>query len=259
MRRGLLVAATFVLAGCGGTTAQPPARTALVLLPDLVASPPSHVTPGTAYVGGRYHSWVGFDTRVTNRGAGTLDIVGHRPPDRRVMTADQLVHRTRGGTRVVRGIGLLRFTGGHHDHWHLLPFDDYELISADDRRLHIRGHKQGFCIEGFSVGVTTRLSKQPSTCGKGRPNALSVHERLGPGSADEYGRFVEGQSISLDRVPAGRYYIVLRVNGTRKIRESDYSNDVAAALIHIGYRGAVAYVRTLARCGRPPPCLRAVR
>ena len=257
MRRAaaLVAAVSLAAAGCGGggVAPAPPAKP-VALLPDLVASPPSHVTVGTVYADGRYRSWVGFDTRVTNLGAGILDIVGHRPADARVMTADQLVHRRGGATLVVHAIGRLRFQGHGHDHWHLLPFDDYELVSADGGGVAIHGHKQGFCIAGISVGLGRPRADLPSVCGDGRPGATSVHERLAVRSADTYGRFLEGQSISLDGVRAGRYYLVLRVNGARRIRERDYSNNTAAALIRIGYRGGPATVQTLQTCLRPPPC-----
>jgi hypothetical protein len=209
---------------------------------------------GTLYAGGRFHSYLGFDTRVTNLGTGMLDIVGHRRAGRPIMIADQLVHRSIGRPRAVRSVAWLRFHGHGHDHWHLLPFADYELISVDGRTTRLRGRKQGFCIAGISVGVSRPRANMPSVCGEGTPKATSVHERLAVLSADEYGRFAEGQSIPLDGVRAGRYYLVLRLNGTRRLRESDYSDNVATAVLRIGWRDGPATVRTLGTCRRPPPC-----
>jgi hypothetical protein len=254
-RRVAVAAAALVAAGCGGQRlSERQSPQPVDLLPDLVASPPTHVMTGTLYAGGRFHSYLGFNTRVTNRGRGLLDILGRRRPGMRIMVADQVVHRSSGRPRVVRSVAWLRFHRSDHDHWHLLPFADYQLVRADGRPFRIRGRKQGFCIAGIRVGVGRPGGTMPSACGEGRPNATSVRERLSVGSADEYGRFLEGQSISLDRVPPGRYYLVLRLNGSRRLLESNYANDVATALLRIASRGGPKTVRTLRTCRRPPPC-----
>jgi lysyl oxidase len=249
----VVAAAAIVSAGCGGARLADRRARPVDLLPDLVASSPSDVMVGTVYAGGRYHSYIGFNTRVTNFGAGMLDIVGHR---RRgpIMIADQVVHRTGGRPRVVRSVAWLRFHGHGHDHWHLLPFADYQLIGADGRATRLRGRKQGFCIAGIRIGVGRPTAELPSVCGEHDPKARSVHERLAVRSADEYGRFAEGQSIPLDGVRAGRYYLVLRLNGTRRLRESDYSNNVATTLVRLGFGNGPATVWRLGACLRPPPC-----
>jgi hypothetical protein len=257
MRRGFVAvaAAALVAAGCGGhRLSERHSAKPIDLLPDLVASPPTHVMTGTLYAGGRFHSYLGFNTRVTNRGRGLLDIAGRRPPGARIMVADQVVHRASGPPRRVRSVAWLRFHRSDHDHWHLLPFADYRLVSADGRPFRLRGRKQGFCIAGFRVGVGGPEANMPSACGEGKPNARTVRERLAVGSADEYGRFLEGQSISLDRVPPGRYYLVLRINESRRLRESNYSNDVATALLRIASGGGPKTVRMLRTCRRSPPC-----
>jgi len=253
-RPAVAAALAVVLAGCGGRLAARPAPAPADELPDLVAAPPSHVTVGTLYAGGHYHSYLGFNTRVTNRGPGALDLVGHRRPGSAVMVADQLVHRRGAAPRVVRGVAWLRFERKGHGHWHLLPFASYELRSADGGRLRMRGRKQGFCIDGFSVGLVAARPRMPTICGEGRPHALSVHEELGVGEADEYGRFLAGQSIFLDGVPAGRYDLVLAFNRTRRLRERDYANDIATTVVRLADTAGVATVQTLRTCRHAPPC-----
>jgi hypothetical protein len=254
-RAAVVAALAVALAACGGRhpTRLTPATPADEL-PDLVAAPPSHVTVGTLYAGGRYHSYLGFNTRVTNRGPGALDLVGRRRPGSAVMVADQLVHGRGAAPRVVRGVAWLRFERKGHGHWHLLPFASYELRSVGGGRVRVRGRKQGFCIDGFSVGLVSATPRMPSSCGEGRPHALSVHEQLGVGEADEYGRFLAGQSIYLDGVPTGRYDLVLAFNRTRRLRERDYSNDVATTVVRLGSTSGVATVRTLRTCRHAPPC-----
>ena len=84
--------------------------------------------------------------------------------------------------------------------------------------------------------------------------ALSVGESMGPRTADTYPAYLEGQSLPLDGIPAGRYYLVIWVNRERRLRESNYRNDVGSTLVRIAYSGGLAQVKALASCFHPPPC-----
>ena len=64
-----------------------------------------------------------------------------------------------------------------------------------------------------------------------RPRALTVWESLQPGTADTYPAYLDGQSLPLDGIPAGRYYLVIWVNHERRLRESNYRNDAGSTLV----------------------------
>ena len=87
-----------------------------------------------------------------------------------------------------------------------------------------------------------------------RPRALSVNESLWPGTADTYPAYLEGQSLPLDGISAGRYYLVIWVNHERRLRESNYRNDAGSTLVRISYGDGLAHVKALASCFQPPPC-----
>jgi Lysyl oxidase len=244
-----------LLAGCG--TVHRHARQARVaavkLLPDLVERPPANVIGGVVRYGGRNHYSVGFDTTVVNRGRGIMLVEGHRRRGQPVMVADQLIDRVEAPPLLVKGVGWLRYWPHGHHHWHLLPFALYQLRSADGRKVLLRGRKEGFCIG--ANGTAARPSRTPpNACGMHRPQALSVGESLEPGTADTYPGYIEGQSLPLDGIPAGRYYLVVWLNRERRLRESDYRNDVGSTLVRITYGDGLATVKALASCFNPPPC-----
>jgi len=94
-------------------------------------------------------------------------------------------------------------------------------------------------------------------CDFGRPEALHVLEGLTPGYLDDYGPQLEGQYIDITGVPAGRYSLVHRVNADHRIRERNFGNDVASALIDLQWpRGQAEQpvVTVLARCRRSARC-----
>jgi len=245
-----------LLAACG--TAHSRARqahvAAVALLPDLVERPPAEVIGGGVRFGGRDHYSVGFQTSVVNRGPGIMFIEGHRRRGQPVMVADQLIDRVEAPPLVVKGVGWLRWWPHGHNHWHLLPFALYQLRSADGRRVLVRGRKNGYCIASNGRAASRPARTPPHACGMFRPRALSVGESMGPRTADTYPAYLEGQSLPLDGIPAGRYYLVIWVNRERRLRESNYRNDVGSTLVRIAYSGGLAQVKALASCFHPPPC-----
>jgi Lysyl oxidase len=255
VRRLLAVAAVGLLAGCGAQRTAPRQAhvAAVALLPDLVERPPAHVIGGSVRSGGRYHYSVGFDTTVVNRGRGIMLIEGHRRPGQPVMVADQLIDRVEAPPLVVQGVGWMRYQPIGHHHWHLLPFELYQLRSADSRQVILRGLKTGFCL--VANGRPSRLGrKPPNGCGMRRPRALRVGEGLKPGTADTYPGYIEGQSLPLDGIRPGRYYLVVWLNRGRRLRESNYTNDIGSTLVRIAYADGRAHVKALASCFHAPPC-----
>ena len=260
MSPGRAVAAAAVvllLAGCGSYHAHARGRetrvSAVTLLPDLVERPPATVIGGGVRYGGRYHYSVGFYTTVVNRGRGIMLIRGRRLRGQPVMAADQLIDRVEAPPLLVPGVGWLRYYAHGHHHWHLLPFQLYQLRSADGRKVLARGRKEGFCIG--ANGTAVRPSRTPpNACGMHRPRALQVGESLEPGQADTYPAYIEGQSLPLDGIRAGRYYLVIWLNRERRLRESNYANDVGSTLVRITYADGLANVKALASCFHAPPC-----
>jgi hypothetical protein len=70
----------------------------------------------------------------------------------------------------------------------------------------------------------------------------------------EDGCHIEGQSLPLDGIRPGRYYIVIWLNRERRLRESSYANDVGSTLVRITYADGLANAKAFASCFHAPPC-----
>jgi hypothetical protein len=216
--------------GEGGSTA--PERR-----PDLVQRTPSDVRTRETSRGFA----IGFDSAVENHGDGPLRVNGRRFSGQRDMTADQLIKRTDGSVARIRGIGTIRYThSGGHDHWHHLFFDRYELRRASDHRLVRPDRKTGFCLGDRYDSDRSFASKPPravitGSCLLHEPGARSVAMGISVGYGDDYRAYLEGQSIDVTSLPAGRYELVHRVNGNRRLRETRYSNNAASVLVRLSW------------------------
>ena len=65
------------------------------------------------------------------------------------------------------------------------------------------------------------------------------------GYGDVYEPNLEGQSLRLTGLDAGRYRLVHRVNVGRRLRESSYANNAASLLLQLRWRGGRPSVRVL--------------
>jgi hypothetical protein len=229
------------------------------LLPDLRQEPPRGLVLTRA--GRRYR--LGFDSAATNVGGGPLVIVGRRPNRRTAtMEATQIIPLEDGGTGRQRSVGVLRYvTSPDHSHWHLVPFMRYELRATDLERA-ARDRKTGFCL-GDRYDAEISLPGKPrdrvyrSRCGLNNRRLVRLREGISVGYGDDYHANLEGQYLNITRVPAGRYYLIHRVNPDRRLRERTYVDNVSWLLVRIRWSGGAPTVVVRRRCDpgkRPSGC-----
>jgi hypothetical protein len=228
------------------------------LLPDLVQQAPSGLVITRDAAGG-YR--LGFRSAVDNRGAGPLIIDGRRP-GRAVdtMLAEQVIEHRGGNAEVVGDVGTLRYVvSPDHRHWHLLGFDRYELRRGDQRVAVVRDQKTGFCLGDRypTLARPREAAASPvytSRCGLGEPQLLGVKEGISVGYGDDYDANLEGQYLSLDGLPSGRYVLVHVVNAGHRLRERSYANNAASLLLALRWQDGRPRVRILRTCPHSARC-----
>jgi hypothetical protein len=226
------------------------------LLPDLDQRAPS----GLSVSGWRGRWTLGFTSATDNVGQGPAWFRGIRPNGRTpTMRADQLIRLRNGKVRVVRGVGLMRYTwAASHSHWHVLRFQQYELRSLDGKLL-VRDHKTGFCLADHYGLARHRVVgfRGPSffgNCGQGRPDLLAIEQGTSIGFTDRYPAHFHGQNVDISRVPAGLYVLVHRANPSGRIRERTLANNAASVRIRITRPGGFPRVRILRLCEGSASC-----
>jgi Lysyl oxidase len=236
MRLGI-VAALGAAVACTGSAggALPP-----LLLPDLDQRPPLAVSTRWGGSAGDPHVLLAFTSSVENVGYGPLIVEGRRA-SRRVptMRADQLIPLQAGGFQRVKGVGRLSYNvNPSHSHWHLLPFERYELRTLDGRAIG-RDHKVGFCLTSDhrsplpTLGPPGTHPVDRSDCGRERPRARRVLEGIAVGWGDIYIPAKEGQYIDITGLAPGDYDLVHRVNAGRLLREASYANNASSLRIRV--------------------------
>jgi hypothetical protein len=175
------------------------------------------------------------------------------------MRADQLIRLRNGKVRVVRDVGLMRYTwSSSHSHWHLLRFQQFELRSLDGKLL-VRDRKTGFCLADHYGLARHRVRgfRGPhffGNCGSGRPDLFAVEQGTSIGYTDRYPGHYHGQNVEISRVPAGVYVLVHRANPSSRIRESRYDNNAASVRIRLTRPASVPRVQVLKVCEATANC-----
>jgi hypothetical protein len=205
-------------------------------LPDLVQLPPSSVSA----IGPPYR--LTFAASFANVGSAPLVIVAsRRSRAEATLRADQVL-----GRRRVPAVGVVRYVIARtHRHFHLLGFDRYELLRSG--RVVVRDRKTGFCLGDRTPFV--RGAPPPRfggrLCGRGAPGRLRVTEGLSVGWSDPYPPIVEGQSLPLSGLPAGRYTLRHTVNPAHRVVEASYANNSASVQVELTWRAGVPAVRVV--------------
>jgi hypothetical protein len=269
-----LATVAWAIASATATTTAPTR-----LLPDLRADPPFQVSTRTDTVDNQTVQELAFGSMIDNIGRGPLIIDGNKASGDTAtddpMVASQAVELTNGTirTNVVPNVGQIFFYYPHY-HWHLLPFETYELHAAGSNTLVAPEHKAGYCLgDRYKVDVNHPLPGEPlrsppwgdawscdrpTTKGPDDPDLriTTIREGISVGWGDDYVPVLEGQTIDITNVASGKYYLVNRVNMSDKLLESDYSNDAASALVQLtrSAPGALPSVKVLATCAYAARC-----
>ncbi|CAA9504021.1 MAG: hypothetical protein AVDCRST_MAG17-1559 [uncultured Solirubrobacterales bacterium] len=251
---GVAAIVVFATSSRQDAAAEPPE-----LQPDLVQRIPTDV--GVRRRGGRFQ--LGFESAVENHGSGPLIVTGKRSASEPDMTADQTIERTDGSRVYEPSVGRFRYTRSpSHEHWHYLGFDRYELRRASDHALARPDRKTGFCLgDRYDPGrdLPGKADKPvlEGDCRKNEPRSRDVLQGITVGYGDDYAAYLEGQSIDITGLPSGRYELVHRVNGDRRVRESTYANNASSVLLRIEWRRGPArfpYLELLRSCPRRERC-----
>ena len=264
---GRLVPAIGAIALCAAALAAAPGDTSGITpdsarLPDLDQELPwdllvTSTGPSTAR---EYR--LGFASAVRNIGDGPLIVSGRRQwgaiP---TMTADQLIESADAPMAVVEGVGRLRYVQSRdHEHWHLLDFERYELRHAGGSTRRVTDRKTGFCLgdryrtRGRALPAQPTAPRYTSRCGLGATGRLGLVEGISVGYGDDYPANLEGQSLPLTGLAAGRYVLTHRVNVRRRLRETDYSNNAASLLLRLQWRAGAPRIGVLRRCPDTERC-----
>jgi len=230
---GVLAVTTLCVRSAAGGVAN-------ALLPDLDQRAPLAISVRWGGPPGKLHTRLVFTSTVENIGFGPLVIEGRRKSTRlRTMRADQLVQLRSGGFKRFEGVGRLRYNiSPSHSHWHLQPFERYELRAIDGSRI-VRDHKNGFCLMNDyrsplpTLGAPGTKPVDKTNCAKDKPGARHALEGISVGWGDIYIPAKEGQYIDISGLPYTEYVLVHRVNVARLLHETNYANNASSARIRL--------------------------
>ncbi len=252
----LVLGAAAVTSSAGGPAELSPASQHL---PDLDQEAPWNLEVTRGARGG-YR--LGFSSAVQNVGTGALIVSGRRRAASPEMGVDQVIEQEDAPAALVEGVGRLRYVrSSDHEHWHLLDFERYELRRATGRTGLVSDRKTGFClgdryrVRGPALPAQPRKPVYTGRCGLRRTRLLGLTEGISVGYGDVYKPNLEGQSLRLDGLDAGRYRLVHRVNVGRRLRESSYANNASALLLRLRWRDGRPSVRVLRTCPDGARCV----
>ncbi len=80
-----------------------------------------------------------------------------------------------------------------------------------------------------------------------KPAMLQVRQGISVGWGDDYGAFLEGQSIDVTGLPSGTYRLTHTVNASGRLRERTRANNSASVRIALYRLNGMLRVRVLAR------------
>jgi hypothetical protein len=265
---GLALAGILVLLGAapGGSADRAPTGTFGKRLPDLHPALPTKLSVAIDDSGKTQRVLLGFASGGENIGSGPLIVQGYRPNlGQPALVADQIVMLANGQTETVHDVGHFEYvTDPTHQHFHLLPFMRYELRKAGNFALAVTDRKTGFCLgDRYNVDPAKTLPGEPTNrvyntnCGPGTPDLLSLEEGISVGWGDNYEPWRDGQYVELTGLAAGRYVLVHRVNPSRRLQESRYTNNASSVLLRLTWpngRDGVPRVKVLRRCPTTARC-----
>ena len=193
---------------------------------------------------------IAFDTWSQNLGTVALDLIADDPADFMSTTVSQCVKWLAPNVcRERRQVGGFAWHA-EHSHFHYQDFATYELrrvrrdgqVDYGKRGLLDKSDKVSFCLLD-SVRVRDDAVPAPTYLG-----CTPAREGISPGWADIYDMGLEGQQLSLEGLPDGRYAIVVTQDYNNTLFESDDTNNRVEVIFDVRDTGAeVPYAEIVER------------
>lgn len=222
------------------------ARAADPQIPNLRPHPATKVRIGTSDERPPQRA-LRFSTSTLNDSAYALDLLGATPRDAEHTRVEQCVGFVGRACTDRRDVGNFVFHAAH-GHWHFEDYAVYELRALDaegnvdtsDAGLVAGGQKVSFCLIDVDPPAQRKpLTEDPFDSTGFYHGCTGAYQGISPRWADTYEYSLPGQQILLDGVADGRYAIVITVNPTRTLLESDYADNTSVQTIEIRGGSAV--------------------
>lgn len=191
-----------------------------------------------------------FTTGSNNTGSFALDVLGAPPIDATRTVANQCIAWTDRVCTARQEAGEFEF---HplHGHWHLNNFAQYDLRSLKgngnpdmrDSGVVATGGKVSFCLMDYERQKPDDITDPYNTTGF-YATCTGLLQGISTGWADLYTNDLAGQQILVDTVPDGDYALVVTVNPTTQLLETDYSDNTTYRKIRLGTTFAPGCVTT---------------
>ena len=220
----LKLAIAMVGLGAAALAGASPASAATEKLPNITPFPASELRIVTS----DGQRTLRFSTITWNKGAGHLELRGTRELQNGRERVVQRIYWT-DGTSQERTAGYFEYHSSHN-HTHFNNYAKYVLRPVSTSGVGVEGAKTTFCVMDTNK-INTRLpgaSKRPryKSCDT-KVQGMSV------GWADKYGYWLDGQSFNISHSPDGTYDLVVQVDPTNAIKESDEGDNVITRRIRI--------------------------
>ena len=186
-----------------------------------------------------------FSATVWNAGDSPLVVDGFRSnDDPDLMDAYQYFFDGDGNQVGYSPVGHMHWDADpSHNHWHFEDFARYSLLNADMSSARV-SKKDAFCLANTDAADLTvpdaawKPENMDLATSCGDYSSRSIREVLAAGWGDTYTQYRAGQSLRVDNLPNGTYYVAVDANPDRNLIESDTTNNSSLREIKLSGKGA---------------------
>ncbi|MBZ5736665.1 lysyl oxidase family protein [Nocardioides mangrovi] len=185
-----------------------------------------------------------FSATVWNAGDSPLVVDGFRnQDDQDLMDAYQYFFDADGNQVGYTPVGHMHWDADpSHNHWHFEDFARYSLLNSDLSQAVV-SKKDAFCLANTDAadltvtGAAWKPENMDLATSCGDYSSLSIREVLASGWGDTYTQYRAGQSLRVDNLPNGTYYVAVDANPDGNLVESDTTNNQSLRKIKLSGKG----------------------
>lgn len=167
--------------------------------------------------------FIRFGTLALNLGQGPLHVLGTGSVDKHEVY--QRIY-TRTGAYIQQKVGSLE-QHPSHDHVHIAAFERYSVRDFKTKTVLASADKVSFCLTDVLWSIRPELTQTAPIATVPLGWSCGAYEQsINVGFSDYYGPAIPDQLIDVTDLPDGSYWLTVEVNPTKKLRESNFENNM---------------------------------